>query len=388
MKEVVSSECFSEPNPLLVGIDEIRERSLQIKKEQDFLLDKNKSAYEDIIDISGEELSRLVRSDIEKDRMYIRGFTENIRLYDDKSLITKSIKQNKMDLILSETISLFGDDDAQIFKIANGKMPGGLSNIIYDIPKLGGEFWGSSVVSVLNNAIISTYFTLTKKTINDICLDSAICHVAPLPDDFRLDYKCRYAYRSFEGINGFGYAHSGYSYGGHIGEESLYPLGKKFGPEDCDSWVAKITSSIYKFSNLDLFANYRLLTGSGSVFNNWLPLTAIGYIGCRYKPVSAAEIQPGDIHLTRFFDIRNNIYKTAGFGGNTAIVVEKIDENTVSTLGYNRGPRGMGTFDLQSFPVRDIMDDNTAKITVFMRVCEEGAPIGADIEKSDVNCHI
>ena len=52
MKEVVSSECFSEPNPLLVGIDEIRERSLQIKKEQDFLLDKNKSAYEDIIDIS------------------------------------------------------------------------------------------------------------------------------------------------------------------------------------------------------------------------------------------------------------------------------------------------------------------------------------------------
>ena len=80
MKEVVSSECFSEPNPLLVGIDEIRERSLQIKKEQDFLLDKNKSAYEDIIDLSGEELSRLVRSDIEKDRTC----ANDPGLYDDE----------------------------------------------------------------------------------------------------------------------------------------------------------------------------------------------------------------------------------------------------------------------------------------------------------------
>ncbi|MBT4884534.1 MAG: hypothetical protein HON55_00095 [Legionellales bacterium] len=379
---------FSTSHILSKGINEIRERQLQIKHEQDLLLEKNKESYEDFVDVSGERLSQVVRSNVWQDNMYIKSFSDNIYRYKDKSLIPASVKTNKMNYIFDGTISLFGDNESEICKIASGKVPCSLFNEVYNIPDFGGEFWGSPAVSFLSNAILSTYFTLTESTINDIPLDSAISHVAPLPVDFTLSSRCRYAYRSKKGLHGFGFIHSGYSFGGHNGEESLYPLGKKFGPEDCDSWVAKITSSIYKFSNLDLFANYRLLTGSGSVFNNWLPLTAIGYIGCRYKPVSAAEIQPGDIHLTRFFDIRNNIYKTAGFGGNTAIVVEKIDENTVSTLGYNRGPRGMGTFDLQSFPVRDIMDDNTAKITVFMRVCEEGAPIGADIEKSDVNCHI
>lgn len=358
-------------NPLVAkAIAQIRLRQKSIKKAQDELLESNKKHYEDIDDKSGAGLEKAVRQSMAKDEKHIKEFTSSLKNYKCTEDIPFSVRTNKMDLIFEGTRGLFGDDETNIVKLAEGKLPTGYDNNTEFLPVLNsGCFWGSSAVSFLSNAILATNFTLANTNIMSLDLSSAITHVAPLPKGLKLDSGCRYSYLSKDrGNYGFGFVHSGYAFGGFRYEESLYPKGKTLGPEDCSSWVAKLTGCPYLFSTVDQMCTQRLLTKKGYVPEAWKSKSLCKDTVERFKSVEIEDIMPGDIHILRVFDKQKSIDESIGRGGHTTLVLGKKDKDTLLTLGFNRNMPNIEGFGLQEYPVHTKETKDRYRVTMYQRL--------------------
>lgn len=366
-------------NPLIVtAYSEMKARQLKMKKEQDNLLEENKHRYEDIQDLSGEELAKKVKIDLSTDRKYFKEFQASLSAYHTLDNIPFSVRTNKMEEIFSGTTTLFGEDETNIVKIASGNMPTNYFNEINDheLPHLVNspadlglnQFWGTSKVTYLSSAILTIHFTLNNSNINNLLLNSAITHVSLLPNDISLDCNCRFAYINQE-MHGFSYIHSGFSFGGHRFEQKLFPENKIFGPEDCSSWVSKITGFSYEFDTSDQLCIFRAQSSS-FVPESWKKGILAKNMESFYYPVKIEELNPGDIFVYRDFNLDHGDPKdNLGISGHTGIILEKLNSTVVRTLCFTREMpylEGFGTKDYSILPT--MVSNNRKRIPMILRL--------------------
>jgi len=150
----------------------------------------------------------------------------------------------------------------------------------------------------------------------------------------------------------FFFAHSGYAFGGDR-YNPHFPQGKLYGPEDCSSWIAKLTESPCPFSTLDQLYGYRsYLPEKGAyIWEGWSNTPKAKYLQ-RYRPVvieNPLDIKPGQIYVSREFSNEDPMMKTTGgTGGHTALVLGS-EGNKVITLSY---ARSLPTLDFEGFGVK------------------------------------
>lgn len=363
-------------NPILASaIAEMRARQVAIKKEQDTLLSMNLIKLEELPDLSGETLVKQVKLALAQDHEYMVLFNEKLdRLsLQEQAKVPFAVRFNKMAMVIeSVRTTIFETEEENIMKIANGKLPFGLENAIGEFPVLGaGNFWGTSKTTFLSYAILAVNFALHGTTMQDLPLTSAITHVSPLPSSISLDPKCRFSYYSQIGVDQcfcFGYVHSGYSFGAYRGEEQKLHYNKQFGPEDCSSWVAKITNSQILFSTADQLCSYRTQIKTGFVPAGWLTSQEARDMVLRYDAViSTNDIQPGDIFFCRKFRQSQNPNLSIGTGGHTAIVLNK-SEDKLATLSFNREMPFMEGFGIEEFSLTQVVDRDNVRLPMFQRV--------------------
>lgn len=173
-------------------------------------------------------------------------------------------------------------------------------------------------------------------------------HIAPyLPDHipqettlpFTLDPNCRFAYNDGEKI-GFGYVHSGYSMGGYRFQTNFYPNGKKYGPQDCSSWIGELTGFRDPFATLHLMMAYR---GEENDISTKLKN--------HFRSVSFSQIQPGQLVLSRYYNRNETPHcEGNGTGGHIGILHKDPEEDTISLLEYNRDMPAIEGFGFRTYP--------------------------------------
>jgi hypothetical protein len=315
---------------------EIKNRYARMQQEQLDFLEKNEKLYQDNSDISGAELSKKVRAKLKQDETFINDFTEkmNEARKAKKIIFNYTVWSHKFPLIFKGTQELFGDDENVICQIASGKVPKNhqkLRDELKTIPRLDSStditsalvYWGTSKPTYLTTAILTIYFVLSGKNINDLSLDSSIVHVAPLNKGLYLNLKCSYAYNNQE-VYGFAYPHSGYAYGGPRYQQSMYPKGKEFTPHDCSSFIAEIINYKSKYFNTkDLYQSY--YDNNHRLRKSFVPVTEIN------------QVTSGMVVSLHSVDRKKGWDNKKGHDGHMGFV-DKIDmkNNTMDILNYNR----------------------------------------------------
>jgi hypothetical protein len=203
---------------------------------------------------------------------------------------------------------------------------------------------------------------------------SAIAHVTPLPESIDLrrciekDYsKYTYIFDDYApSTSGFTFIHSGYAFGGHR-DESRYPNGKLFGPEDCSSWVAKLCASKIQFSTVDQLFHYRnclirnneenegILTDS-SWANSGTELEMTRLFDAAKIKDPQRDILPGQLYVHRNFneDKIEDIYNSPGKAGHTGLVLgfnSDGKDSKIITMAYGRDMPKVEGFGIQEFPL-------------------------------------
>lgn len=353
---------------------DIKSRQSKIREDQDKFLEEAKSSHEDV-DISGDELARLTRARLDKDQESIKILTDHISDYHDKPSIPWPIRANKMSEIIEGTRDLFGDDETIVASIASGKYPLGIDNnpditpfCTVERPE-GNVFWGTSNVSFLSNALVTTAFTLLGVTLKNLkteqrsklFADSAVLYHVPLPDDLTVSDDYSYSYTNSYNRSIFGFIHSGYAFGGQR-ENSAQT---RFGPEDCSSWVAKMTSCRFLYSTVHQLYAYRGTTGP-----DWIDKCEQELVTTKYTPVPLVEqTVPGDVYFLRAFKKdAGPSHQQAGFSGHTGILFAK-DFNTrqLYTLSFNRDMPHREGFGIERFPMEPEQTETVERTVGFLR---------------------
>ena len=214
---------------------------------------------------------------------------------------------------------------------------------------------------------------MNRTTAQNVPLASPILHVSPFTKGIALDKNSRFAYHAQGGEAGFAYVHSGYSFGGHRFEEKLYPNGKPFGPEDCSSWVAKMTRSKQLFSTADQFHAYKLSVAKGDVAHDIDKSSrVVKEILKDYAPVPIEEVRPGDLFVLRSFkmnDPSKDKMDNLGISGHTGIVLERKGDTLITgeysrDMANNRDGFGIRERRLES----SVFEENSEKLLVFQRL--------------------
>lgn len=327
-------EDATEKSPLVLeAARQISQRTAQMRKDQQailesFKIDHDLGTYDDL---SAKNLRDTAQSSQTQSLEQIKLFNAQLSSTDFFQL-----RFNKMALIVEQTIQLFSH------KSFTHHLSQGLRPNIFDyettyIPIQGSiNFWGNNDATIFSNALIGMRLALHPQESIQQYMHTAIAHVIPatLPEGYATS---RYAY-NHDGKTGFGVVHGGYAFGGQRLENVFAP--KKFGPEDCSSWVAKLTKSATEWSTQDLLCAYRKLTDNGIVPAGW----DSSVLGQEYRTtyettVKPENIQPGDIYLSRSFNTAFGDPDTnLGSGGHTGVVVNADPNNPgrVLIFGFNR----------------------------------------------------
>lgn len=297
---------------------------------------------------------------------------------------TWSLKTNKMLEILEGTIS-FIDLEFNAF-IASIKDNTELAHYhiktnekdITIIENAGSSIYGTSKASFLKTAFINIYLVCKGKNFLseiDINNRSKECwidqtpnaHVTPLPyklnpEEIKVNAsnftQCTYFYNDAKTSKGLAFIHSGYAFGGYR-NDSRYPyqppkfLGKLNGPEDCSSFIGKLTLEIDQISTADLWKCYQSKQKGYPKDPNW-EKSEIGQLLIKNLSIVPPDnIQAGDIWASRSFDTQKDPeMKGFGKGGHTVLIIDNPDKGKkeVMTLGFNRNmPKNEG-FGEQKFP--------------------------------------
>lgn len=278
--------------------------------------------------------------------------------------LTYPLKTNKMHEAL-EGAKLLVEDIAQFEQIISGQFPDG-SNHMPAFPLLLGQIeGGDSSQTFLSTALIEILATITDgniQTVNQMLNpqwleQSAVVHITEVNDaifriepdtydDFLYDYT--FAVSSETTPLGLATVHSGYAFGGGRG----YQEGQKlFAPEDCSSWIAKLTGIDIEISTADMLNTYRVLSGEGRSYvgDYWYQSPAAIMLD-KYNPILAdgpQDLKPGDIMVMRRF--ANEAHDDLGISGHTALVLGVVDDQ-VLTLNYARNMPDTEGFGLSLYP--------------------------------------
>jgi hypothetical protein len=328
-----------------------------------------------------ENLKEYVLKKIKLDKGLIQALNDSLKTYAPGTEATWSLKTNKMLEILEGTISFIDSEFDQFIKSI--KDDSELTNYqiktcekdVTIIANDGPSIYGTSKSSFFKNALITTYLVCTdKKSLCEITLNDTgywidqtpNAHVTPLPENLipenikvhNIDFtQCTYFYKDGITSKGLAFIHSGYAFGGYR-NESRYPyqppesLGKPNGPEDCSSFIGKLTLAVDQMSTADLWKRWQYQRAgypSDQVWEN----SNMGKLLINKYTVIAPDnnIQPGDIWATRSFDI-NTDPKMEGFGkgGHTVLVIDDKNQKEVIGLGFNRDMPRIEGFGKQTFP--------------------------------------
>lgn len=310
--------------------------------------------------------------------------------------ITYPLKFNKMKLILAGT----SDTDlgaqsvvqSHFDKLFYGDMPENYDfkytpsaiTIHGDGKKLGKmsqspSIYGNSKASYYKAAVITTHLTcLDKSLLSDIALlsdeqgpwfkRSAMIHSTPIPADFNLTTAdARFTQFPYLADNQFHYIHSGYSYGGGR-DGSKNP----WAPEDCSSWIAKITACPVTYSTVDQLCFYRVKMNFGFVPKPWLTAPELAPMTEIYDVVDPLKAEMGQaVHV--FSQCKFNVpvdaktkmddMLTTGHTGVVLGVAGKGKDAELAVLSYNRDMPTTEGFGVVSYPL--FPSDPHTKLMLF-----------------------
>jgi len=377
----------------------------QISLEQNALLQQNSVLYANVkntIDIPTLQLQTLER--IDRDLAFVQQLNKALNTYSQwgEADFTWSLVTNKMETILLGAKALMVDTE-NFTHVLQGFPPVGYENTppaTVFLRDLAGNY-GNSKATYLSSAILAVHLNLlgSESKIQDLRLqdyntwidNSAIVHVTPIPES--LDVKAiapafadsSYYFSDPLTPQGLAFVHSGYAFGGHR-SEPRYPEGKYFGPEDCSSWIAKITGSEVLFSTIDQLYTYRLGLPEekrGYIDPDWL---TSNYAKTRdiLTPVviedPLKDIHPGQVFAYRTFDSDDHF--STGVAGHTALVLGVRENGNVVTINYARNMPQVEGFGISEYP----WQSTDKKETLFFDVKTQPISL-ADVLENDPLFH-
>lgn len=350
-----------------------------------------------------ESLKKSILDKIELDKGLIQGLNDSLKNYASGTEATWSLKTNKMTEILEGTTSFIDaefdqfiksiEDDTELddYQIKTRKED--VTIIANNDPVI----YGTSKSSFFKNALFITYLVSTdKKTLSEINLIDKVywidqtpnAHVTPLPENLipenikvgDTDFtQCTYFYKDDITSKGLAFIHSGYAFGGYR-NESRYPyqppksLGKPNGPEDCSSFVGKLTLGIDQMSTADLWKRWQYQREGYPKDQDWEDSKTGKLLIDKYTVIESDNIQAGDIWATRSFDINTDPeMKGFGKGGHTVLVIDDKNQKEIIGLGFNRDMPRIEGFGKQTFPKYPEKGDGK-RIFFFRPQLEQQAP--------------
>ncbi|MGC1854684.1 MAG: hypothetical protein WA659_04850 [Candidatus Aquirickettsiella sp.] len=352
-------------------------------------------------DLSPDELIKLEKNVLDKlktDKELIISLNKALESYPAGTDATWSLKTNKMLEILDGAISFIElEFDSFIVSIkedselAHYHIKTGEKDITI-IANTGSSIYGTSKASFLKTALINIYLVCQgKNLLSEIDINNSDkeywidhtpnAHVTPLPDklnpeDIKVNdvkfTQCTYFYNDAKTPKGLAFIHSGYAFGSYR-NEPRYPyqppklLGKLNGPEDCSSFIGKLTLETDQISTADLWKRWQYQREGYPSDQAWENSKIGKLLINNYAVIEPNKVQPGDIWATRSFDKNKDPeMKGYGKGGHTVLVVDNPDKNEVMTLGYNRNMPENEGFGEQKFPMYSKPSDG--KRIFFFRV--------------------
>lgn len=327
-----------------------------------------------------ENLKKQILHKLESDKGLIQALNDSLKTYTPETGASWSLKNNKMLEILEGTLAFINskfdhfiasiEDNRELadYQIKTQKED------ITIIANTGPSIYGTSKSSFFKTALINTYLVCNEKNfLSDINLKSEgywidqtpNAHVTPLPEKLipenikvgKTDFtQCTYYHKDAATSKGLAFIHSGYAFGGYR-NESRYPyqppesLGKPNGPEDCSSFIGKLTLDIDQMSTADLWKRWQYQREGYPSDQDWENSTTGKLLINKYTVIESDNIQSNDIWATRSFDIDiDPDMKGIGKGGHTVLVIDDKDEKEIIGLGYNRDMPRIEGFGKKAFP--------------------------------------
>ncbi|MBS0289614.1 MAG: hypothetical protein JSS07_06230 [Proteobacteria bacterium] len=367
------------------AVEQQQRYSLAIYSDQQALLQQNSALFvnsDSELDIAFLQSQALAR--IERDIQYVQSLNQRLGGYSGvepgEGNYTWSLKTNKMENILFNVKELISDTTT-FSDLVQGHADK-FDNLPPPVVVLGdpSNIYGNSQLTYLSGAILVAQLSLLgeQSKIQDVMDNynnwvdnAAITHVTPLPDflnatDIAADFTDNFSFYFSDELTpqGFAFIHSGYAFGGHR-NETRYPDGKEFGPEDCSSWIAKLIGSEVSFSTIDQLFTYRMSEPEetrGYVDPDWFTseyAKTMDILSPIHVSDPLKDVHPGQVFTFRNFDSDDHINAT-GTGGHTALVLGVRENGDIVTLNYSRNMPavegfGISTFSWQSTSQRETM---------------------------------
>jgi len=370
-----------------------------------------------------ESLLTTTVNSLKKDQAFFKklnALIQNEIIKTDPSL-SWSLKSQKMSHgipsseILTQTLKLI---EKHGYKILAGKCPAGygLQRDFYSIWGDNRDIFGNPKATRLQEALTQFYLkTLpTSYSLNDVwgpfnpelryVDQSTSIYVTHLPQRLSLDDltitwdhalhsfdSCSHYYADAFTPQGLWFPHNGYNFGGQRGETryhpsltkrgitGCYPWGRYLGPEDCSSWLGRLTYASgptplqipRSFSSNHMQARYRQGLQQGVVEPGYLESPDAAALAS-WQPIKIADpqrdIQPGQMWLERsYFDttVDPKLETTYGKSGHCLMVLGLVPSTgNLLALGYGRNiPENKEGFALCEVPW--LAEENSSKIMFF-----------------------
>ncbi len=358
-----------------------------IEAELAVFMKKISENFLDLSEVEKEMALQKIKEKFRTDTDFIEQLNNSLKPYNAGTDVTFSLKTNKMTEILAGAEDIVKKYFNQLTK-GESELPQeyNFRTSENEITILGEEaathfyqkpaFYGNSKSTFFSAAVLSAYLQTTNLTyISEIpALDelnrdgkkwidqSAIAHVASIPSNLNIHTTSTYLYKDEITPKGLTFIHSGYAFGGQRGE-TRYSEGKLLGPEDCSSWVAKITNCEDKnLTTKDMMNTYRygVEEEEHSDLKPWEE-TPVGKAAVNsYEPVKIRDpqrdIKPGQLWCCRFFKTVNE--KKTETGGHTGMVLGVRSNGETVALSYSRDMPEMEGFGLGVYPSNDVAKDS------------------------------
>lgn len=326
-----------------------------------------------------EKLREIVIHSLEQDKRFFESVNQQLEAgsYEvGKKGTTFQLLYNRMPIITEEALKLAQTGNI-FFDVLDRQLPQGYS---IEAPKFNYFSESNHIYShgrrgnALKSLLLKIWqiqndkFSLSAMSqfFWDSWLETApFVHITPLPDDFDISHLelSPHFFSDVKTPKGFLTIHNGYAFGGHR-DEARYPKGKKWGPQDCSSFVATYTECKTIFSTYNQAQYFQEVNGfqfkhlGEGIVNRWegekvtrqndVYLQSVREVLSPLAPnPDPQSLKPGLVHAERSYtgiSSKPDIALT-GTGGHTGILLGTIgsaSETQVLTISANRDLEGSG----------------------------------------------
>lgn len=317
--------------------------------------DPNKATYA----LKLNKMLEILKDSIEFINNHFYVFTKSIKT--NQELADYRIKTAKKDItvLANDGSTIYGTSKGSIYKtvLINAELIYSGKDFLSEI-KLDAS-WLNQIIAFLKKCLGIANKEWIDKTPN--------AQITPLPGNLDphsvkikgFDFtQCSYYYTDTKTQKGLVYTHSGYAFGAYRNDIRYpYPPGKPFGPEDCSSWIGKLTLGVDELSTVDLWNRWKYQREGYTVPSGWESTPQAQSLITGLMPVEITDpitdVVPGLVWASRSFDTTIDPGKKGeGTGGHTVLTVTGVDNKCeVKGMGYNREMPMMEGFGLYSFPI-------------------------------------